>query len=447
MYKKFLVFAFLLLLPAMSKAQEVYDLTRAITTAIQNNPSVTTIQNNISLQELNLKTAYGNLIPSLSFSGSWSQNNTSSVGGTVYQNGIPIFIGDQSRTSTNVGLGLSSQVTLFNGLSNYESVTLEKQNLASQRISLDKIKYDIVINVYQKFFDVLKRQKIVEANAENLKISTDQLEKIKEYVNVGKKTLADVYKQDVLVAQNELTLEQSKNDLDKSKVDLLYSMTEDVNKMIVIEVKDIQFASTLAELNKIVAKNSDVDGLTKSAVELRYDYKIALQDITVNETKLSIAKKNLWYPTLSLFGNYNVSGTILKDVNDNRVLNFGLNLNYPLFQGFKSYASEQVAQINIKQKKEDLVKLELDLKTYIKKAVYDLQTAYKQIEILERNIKSAEQDKILSEENFRIGYGTLLDVQVATTNLNSLFISRINALYNFFLAEKQIQYLSGILKY
>ena len=52
MNKKFLVFAMLLLIPAATKAQEVFDLTKAITTALRNNPGVSTTQNNISIQEL-----------------------------------------------------------------------------------------------------------------------------------------------------------------------------------------------------------------------------------------------------------------------------------------------------------------------------------------------------------------------------------------------------------
>jgi outer membrane protein TolC len=103
--------------------------------------------------------------------------------------------------------------------------------------------------------------------------------------------------------------------------------------------------------------------------------------------------------------------------------------------------------VNIKQKQEDLVILERQIRTDLKKSLYDLQTAYKQIEILDKNIISAQQDKLLSEENFKIGYGTLLDVQVATTNLNNLLINRINSLYNFVLSQKQIEYLSGQLKY
>jgi outer membrane protein TolC len=109
--------------------------------------------------------------------------------------------------------------------------------------------------------------------------------------------------------------------------------------------------------------------------------------------------------------------------------------------------NRQIAEVNIMQKQQDLIRLELQIKSDIKKAVYDLQTAYKQAEILDRSIASAEQDVKLSEENYRIGYGTLLDLQTAITALNNLKINKINAIYSFLLAESLIKYLTGIINY
>jgi len=224
-------------------------------------------------------------------------------------------------------------------------------------------------------------------------------------------------------------------------------MNEDISKTIIVDNTGIFVPTQLSELQSVLSRYSSFDNLVKNAIESRYDYKSAIHDITLSEQRLSISKKSLYYPTLSAFGNYNISGSKIDEINNNRVFTFGLTLSYPIFQGFQTDVTKQTYEVNIKQKKEDLVKLERQIRTDIKKAVFDLETAYKQIEITERNIVSAEQDKFLSEENFRIGYGTLLDVQVATTNLNNLRINRINYLYNFLLLQKQIDYLSGLLKY
>ena len=437
----------IMLFSGLVYSQESVDLKKAISIAMEKNTTISALQNNLSIQKLNIKSAKGNLYPTLSLSGTFSRNNIFSKGTTQISNGFPIFVPDQNVWQNSFNLGLNSSVTLFNGFANYQNVELENQNEVSLRLQLEKVKTDLVLTIYQKFFDAIKKEKIVVTYEDNLKNSVDQLDKIKEYVNVGKKTVSEIYKQDVQVAQNELLLEQSKNDFSKSKIDLLYAMNDDLNKSIVIDSKDINANLTVAELKAILDKSVNVDELVKGAVAGRYDYKNAVQDIKINQTKLSLAEKNLYFPTISAFGNYNLTGKEVQNIFDSRTFAVGLSLNYYIFQGNKFDISRQIAEVNIKQKSEDLVKLEQQIRSDVKKAIIDLETAYKQIEILDRNIKSAEQDKILSEENFRIGYGTLLDVQTAATSLNNLLINRINSIYNFLFAKKQIEYLSGQLNY
>lgn len=431
----------------LASAQEVFDLRKSVNTAFANSLVISQLQNNISLQEFNVKSSWGDLIPTLNLNGQFSRNNTFSSGGTVYQNGIPINLGDTKQANNNWQLGMNSSVTVFNGLANYENIDLQKKNLSNLYINLENEKYGLVLQVYQKFFDVIKKDRIVEVNKENLQVSINQLNMIKEYVAVGKKTMSDVYKQDVQVAQNELSVLSSQNDYEKAKVEFLNTLNDDVTKSITLDYKGIYIPTTLAELRSEMDKYSNFDALVNSAVRSRYDYKYAEEDIRLNEIRLSIAKKNLYFPTLSAFANANISGNEVYNIDNNKVFTYGLSLSYPIFQGFKTDINRQISEVNIKQKQEDLTKLEKNIRTEIKKSMFDLETAYKQIEILEKSIIASEQDKLLSEENFRIGYGTLLDVQVATSNLNKLLIDRINFIYNFVLTQKYIEYLSGILKY
>lgn len=149
----------------------------------------------------------------------------------------------------------------------------------------------------------------------------------------------------------------------------------------------------------------------------------------------------------SWFANYSLSASRLGDIANSRTFNFGFSLNYPIFQGFSLSNRAQSSEIAVKQKEDNLRFLEIQIKSEIRKAYLDLETQYKQIEIIKRNIRSAEQDKILSEENYRLGLGILLDVQTATTKLNLLQIDLINAYYDFLLAERQLQYYTGNLTY
>jgi len=436
-----------LILPNLIFSQPKIDLNEAIQTALSNSPSIGTIKNNLQIQKYNTKSTKGNLFPYLSFSAGWNRSHTSSKGGVIFQNGIPIAISDQDITRDNFNLSLNANVTLFDGFANYESVDLENENERSLRLTFEREKNGVVINVSQYFFDVLKKEQIVKTNEDNLAESISQLERIREYFNVGKITMADVYKQEVQVAQNELSLEQTKNDFKKAKVDLLFAMNEDINKEYDIDSKGIKSALSEADLKLILENSSDIDKLVKNAIDNRYDYKTGLQDIKISKTKLSIAKKYLYYPTLTAFGNYNLSGTDVREITDTRVAGYGLTLSYPIFQGFNLDVGEQIAEVNLKQKSEDLKLIERQIKSEIKKAVLDLETAYKQIEILETNIVSAEQDKLLSEESYRVGLATILDVQTANTKLNNLRLEKINAVYNFVISKILIDYYTGQLKY
>lgn len=183
---KYILLAIFFLSNAFSvQAQEIIDLNKAITTAINNNTNVSNLEKTLEIQKLSTKSAKGNLIPSLDLSARWSRNNTYSRGSVRFEGGTPIAVPEQNSWINGFGLGLSTQVTLFNGFSNLKQIDLSKENETAARINLDKTKYDIIFNVTSAYFDLLKK-KIVLVNQDNLKDSQSQLDKIKEYMNVGK---------------------------------------------------------------------------------------------------------------------------------------------------------------------------------------------------------------------------------------------------------------------
>jgi outer membrane protein len=427
-------------------AQEVIDLNEAVNIALKNNTNVANLEKTVEIQRLSTGTARGNLYPTLSMSASWSRNNTFSQGTVSFQNGVPNIIPQQDTWLNSFNLGLNSNVTLFNGLSNLKQIDLAKENEISAIILLDKQKYDIIYDINAAYFDVLKKDKIVTENTENLADSRAQLDRVKEFMNVGKKTIADVYRQDVQVAQDELSLERSENELKKSKVDLLLAMNTDMNREYEITDNSIQTNLSDAELKAVLDRNSDTEVLMNKALQNRYDYKSSQQDIRISQTQYSIDKKNLYFPILTGFISYNLNATRVENIIDSRQFRFGLNLSYSIFQGFSLDNKSQASEIAIKQKQDNIQLLEQQIRSEIKKSYLDLETQYKQIEILNRNIVSAEQDKLLSEENYTVGLGTLLDAQTAATKLNTLKIDLINAYYDFLLAERRIKYYVGDLK-
>ncbi|HQY20556.1 MAG TPA: TolC family protein [Ignavibacteria bacterium] len=428
-------------------SQEVLNLRDAINKALKNSPTVSNLEGSVEIQKLNTNTAVGNLFPDLNLSANWNRNNTFSEGTVRFENGVPIIIPKQDTWINSFGIGVNSNITLFDGFSNYAQVDLQEENEKSVKINLDKEKYDIAFRVNSAYFNVLKREKIIIINEENLTDSRSQLESVKEFMNVGKRTIADVYRQDVQVAQNELALERALNEFDKSQIDLLLAMNSDFTESYKISDPNIVGELTESELQSIMSKYTDLGTLTKRSLSNRYDYKSTLQQIQVSKTQFSIDQKNLYFPTIIGGISYNLNAANIGGLLDTRSFSFGLSLSYPIFQGNSIKNRSQISEIAIKQNEDNLRIIEKQIQGEVRKAYIDLETQYKQIEILKRNITSAEQDKLLSEESYRVGTGILLDVQTATIRLNNLRIDLINSYYDFLLSEKNLQYFLGELRY
>lgn len=438
----------LLFCTSLTFAQQRLTLNDAVSTAINNNTSLTNLENIIQIQRYNIRNAEGDLFPSLTLSGNWTRNNSVTGGGVQFVNGVPIESGPTTRNTNTFNLSLNSNYTIFNGFANYQLVDVEEESQVALEYDLQRQRTDIVIQVNRNYFEVLKNEQVVVANEDNLEDSRRQLEMVREFFNVGRRTVTDIYRQDVQVAQNELALETSRNNLRKAKVDLLTSMNDNnLNREFDAEGAGINANVTAAELRTILVQYQNPNTLVSRAVNNRYDYKSTLQQIRVNRLRLELAEKFLYYPTVSAFGSYNMNGDALNRITDNRVAQYGISINYPIFQGFNLDVNRQIAEVNIRQSAIELQQLELRIKSDITKSVIDLETAYKQVEISDRSIASAQQDVVLSEENYRLGLGTILDVQTARTRLNGLIIDRINAVYNFYIAQRQLQYYTGELRF
>lgn len=422
-------------------------LREAVLNAYKKNPNIIKTDYTIQSQEFNIRGSYGSLLPDLKLSTGWSRSNQILNGGTQTIGGYIQNIPTSNETSNNFFLTLRSDVTIFNGMANYDNVDLQKQTKRYYELQQTQLKQDITVKILTDYITVLKNDQVVKINEATLEDSRAQLEKIKIFVEVGKRTLSDVYKQDVIVAQNELAVEQAKNNLDKSIADLAYDAQYPIDRSYTVNKDEFVTAVSYDGLAEYVNRNSNIEALVSTAVKNRTDLKYSEYNLTVQQTNIDIAQGLLLFPSLSGYGSYQLSGDKFNNIQDSRIFTIGLTLTYPIFQGFSLDNRKQQAMINYKSAKEDITLIRNNIELDIKKAVLDLKSLLKQIEITDRNLISAEQDKFLAEESYRIGIGTLLEVNTATINLNNIQIQKSNLIYNFILAQKTLEYYQGLLRY
>lgn len=421
------------------------SLKEAIEHAYKNDPNMKKLENTIELQESNLRANYGNLFPDLKFSTGWTRSNTVINNSFLNQNGIPIP--ESNETSNNFSLSLRSDVTLFDGMTSYDKIDLTKQTRTQYQIQLRQLKQDIAVKIISSYIAVLKNQQIVVINEATLADSHAQLERIKIFVEVGKRTLSDVYQQDVVVAQNELLVEQSKNNLNKSISDMAYNSNLPLEKNYAVNPAEFNTDIAYENLEAYVIQNHNTGRLVSNAFRNRYDIKARIQNLDLLQTNIEIARGTQYFPTLTGFGSYSMNGNKIDKVTNQRTFTIGLNLTYPIFQGFQLDNQRQIALINYRSAQEDIKLVKNQVELQIKKAIQDLKSLLKQIEITERNLKNAQQNKLLAEESYRVGIGTVLDVNTATTNLNNILINKSNLIFDFINAQKTLEYYQGLLNY
>lgn len=427
-------------------------LSQALGSAVKNNIAIQKMQNNIDIQAGNIHVKYGSLMPTLSLNAGWQRTNsvqtnqTQQVFNPITQT-YETFNTSNNTTNYNYNLSLRSDILLFNGFSNYESVDIAKMQQQVNYIELEKTKQDVTAKVLSDYILVLRNQQVLKINQASLTNSVAQLESIKMFVEAGKKTMSDVYKQDVQVAQYELAVEQAKNNVDKSISDLVFDSDLPLDKQYTVAGTEFFPDLTLEQVQSFVQQNSNPGPLINNAMKNRQDVKSSEETINLSESNLELTRNALLFPTISGFGTYGFNAPSISEFGNFRNLTVGLSLSYPIFQGFSLSVQRQQAQINLKGVNEDLTQLRNQITTDINKAVLDLKSLAKQIEIADRTIKAAEQDVLQATESFKVGLSTLLDVQTAQTNYNNALIDRINLVFSFQYSQRQLEYYQGLLKY
>src|SRR5690606_42090431 len=101
----------------------------------------------------------------------------------------------------------------------------------------------------------------------------------------------------------------------------------------------------VADVRTTLDNYKNTDALVNRSVHNRYDYKALIQDINTRRIDLDIAERSLYYPTVSSFGDFNLSGTALDEVTNTRVASYGITISYPIFIGFDLKSTKEIAEI------------------------------------------------------------------------------------------------------
>ena len=410
-------------------AQEKLSLSEAITIALNSNTNVVKSSNSIASYQSNVKSAYGNLLPNLSLQGGFNWQRVTDDGGSkqIDYFGNLQTIGPSQVDSRNWSVSAGGSVTLFDGLSNIAGINQSKNNLDAAKSSLEKLKQDIILQTVNLYTQIISNQKLLNFQEEDLKYNKGLLDRVKQMFDLKMVSISDVYSQQAQTANSQVAYLQAKNNLEKSKVNLLTFLSIDPSK-------EFQYDSTASAVNDTSLLNRNAEDLYDYAFNNRQDYKSMTYQQESGQNQLTIAKSG-YFPRLSANYGFSSSAVQPSDLFNRKVYSLGLSLNIPVFSNWNTENAVQAAEVQVENDDEDLKALELNIRGEVKTAELDLQTAKEQLTASDAALNASRESWKIKKETYSLGSATFLDLQQAYNNYLQAEYNKINNEFKYIIAQ------------
>lgn len=401
--------------------------------ALSSNPTIRVADMEISRIEYSKKITVGQLLPSVSFTGTYSRALALQ---TMYMdagdgNVMAIKMGRDNSYQT----GFSASVPLI-APQLWKSLKLNdnqiEQNIESARSSRLKM-VNQVKNAYYALMLALDSHQVLIKNYETAKFNADiYAKKFKS----GTASEYDVLRSSVQVKNMEPSIIEAENTIRRAQLQLLVLMGVDA----AMPVKPTESLASYKQ--QMYDRTLSIDTNLQNNTDLRQ------LDLQTDYLKKSLdVQKMAWYPTLSASVNYMwnsmSNGSPFKDFRWTSSSTAALSLSVPLFQGGQRYYKQRQAEIAYKEltwQRDNLVR---SLNMQVRTQMDNIQKTIKQISANEAGVEQATKANKIMEKSFQIGAASYLDLRDSEDALMESELSYYQAIYNYLVAESDLQLLLG----
>ncbi len=306
------------------------------------------------------------------------------------------------------------------------------QNLASARNA-------VYATVHQRYLELLKATKLEQEFQLAVERSREQLRRTQSMYEIGSVAQIDVYRQEVILGTDEVSLINQKNVVAIAKGNLNVAMGRDPEEA--IEIQDVEIAAAPPAFT--------MEEAIRTAEQNNPDLKRFEYEMESAEQGRKSAKARFW-PTIGVSAVYSRDNEqfsrVYGNFSENYFVNVGASLDFNIFNGFadKAEVSRQTANYSIAR--ESHLNRQRTLRLEVKQAYLNLK-AYQEISAInERNLRSAEEDYRLAQERYRVGAGTQLEVTEAQVSLTRARVNLVNSRYDALIAQAQLEAAMGTIE-
>ena len=414
-----LLAALLLLSGGALRAQDgPWSLSDCIAYALDHNLTVKRSELTVEQREVELNTAKGRRLPG--FSASASENLSFGRGLTAdntYSN--------SNTTSTSFNLG--GDIPIFQGFDITNGIKLSKLNLAAATADLEKAKDDI-------------RVRVAHEQAEH---DAQLLEQIRERLNAGKVSAAEVSAQQATLAQSRQSEIQAEGNRRISILELTQLLELPSPEGFSIVTPEVGDPSRILLMRP--------EAIYEEAVTVKPSVESAR--LNVGYAELAVARaKGAYLPKISLSGGlgsnyYTNSKMSSKPFGEQLKNNFsqyvGVSMSVPIFQRFSIRNSVRNAELTFKGQQIQFESVKKALYKEIQQAYYNAVTAQARYAGSRESASSAREHYELTEEKYKVGKAGVADYNDARNNWLRAESEHIQARYQCLYQARLLDFYRG----
>ena len=208
-----------------------WTLKRCIDYAIENNIQLKQTRLNVELVAANLLQSKANLLPRINAFASHNYNFGRSV--DPFTND---FVTQKIQSNS---FTLSGNVTLFSGLTNYNTVKQREEDWQAAKYDSDKATNDISLAVAGNYLNILFNMELEEVAQNQVLLTKSQLERMRKLVKAGSIPRGDLLEIEAQYSLDELQHIESENRWELSILTLQHLLDLDPAKEFYISIPEI----------------------------------------------------------------------------------------------------------------------------------------------------------------------------------------------------------------
>ncbi|MBU2920979.1 TolC family protein [Winogradskyella psychrotolerans] len=452
---------------AQNTTNTSYTLDDCIAIALEHNLDLKSTNLQANSAKVNYQQSKANVLPSLNGSFNLGVNDGRSI--DPFTNA---YI-NQELTFSN--LGLSLDMTIFNG---FRLLNAAKQNRLNQKASdleIEAAQQDLILNVTLGYLQVLNAKDVLELAKSRLETTKQQLKIQQDFYDNESGNPADYA--DILgqLASDETSVLVAESSLNNAKLSLqqLMNLKEDIH---------LEADGLLLDFNKYEVS---VNTVFEDAIRNLATFKAKELRIEAAKKGVSIAKSQ-FTPEISLFGGLNTNYSsaaelftatgssfvetgdfVTVDAEDLPIMteqtNFasedidytdqldnnlntvvGIQVNVPLFNGFRAKNNVALEKIKVEESILELERTHVDIKNAIAQVYFDMEAAYKRHKSLEKQVEAYQESYRINDIRFKSGVSNFLNYITSKNNLDNAKVNLANAKYEYLLRVKVLDYYRGM---